>query len=313
MPLITLYQSASGPAYNAAYFLGLRFEEEEGFQPHDSEWWVMHTTPVDGKTKTSIQYGTSRWLTRIWRSPAGVAYVSDAEGEIHVNPDLRASDSHARWTRHSFPCPIMGLWGLDDQSVYAWGSTPKVGFHVFRWDGKVWHDLPSPGFDVLDVHGAAPDLVYAVGVAGAVARFDGRAWSRLASPVNENLVSVFVASGDEQYATGHRGSLLEGSASGWGKVAQGPSTDWPLHAAVKWQGELWIAAGPFGLLKRAGTTSRLDAVKPKLRATALEGGEALVVTGDDMIAGTRDGKDFKAAAQGVLLSMRASKPLIDFT
>jgi hypothetical protein len=313
MPIVTNYQSASGPSYRDCCFIGQRYEHEDGFSPGDSECWLMSARVVDGKTVVRNQYGAARWFTGLWRSPSGAVYVADAEGEVHVNPSPNALDSNTTWTVHPFTTVIMGVWGLDAAFVYAWGSTPQTGFHVFQWDGRRWQDLPTPGFEVVALHGAAPDLIYAVGAMGAIAHWNGRAWRRVASPVNEELVSVFVVSGDEQYATGNRGSLLEGSASGWGKIASGPSSDWPLHDVAKWNGELWIAAGPFGLMRRVGISSDLEVVKPNLRATALDARQDLVVTCDDMIAGTGDGKDFRAAAKDSLKQARAGKPLLDFT
>jgi hypothetical protein len=273
----------------------------------------MSARTVQDDTTVRNQYGASRWFTAIWRSPAGVAWVADAEGEVHVNASLDAADSNRTWTVHAFDFPVMGVWGIDDTCVFAWGSTPRTGVHVQRWDGKRWLELPAPDIDVLAMHGTAPDLVYAVGARGGISHWTGRSWRRVASPVSENLVSIFVASGDEQYATGHRGSLLEGSASGWGKVAGGPIADWPLHAVAKWKGELWVAGGPAGLLRRVGATSRLEAVKPNLRATALDARGELVVTCDDMIAGTADGQGFWAIGDGSLEQARAGKDLLDFS
>ncbi len=313
MAIEAMYQQASGPAFNDCFFLGQRFDDEVGYQPEESECWVLAVVRDGGAPRVSFQYGTQRWFTGLWRSPRAVAYVTDGTGEVHVNPALTAPDSHQRWTRHRLGVPLFGVWGIDDGCVFAWGGTFDGRNVMYRWDGQRWAEMPNPGFEVNAMHGTGPNLVYAVGRLGRSARWDGRTWQQLAGPSNEHLTSVFVASADEQYATGSAGSLLEGSAHGWARIARGPGPDTALFAVAKWHGEVWVGGGAFGLLRRKGTTDQLEVVKPNIRATGFDARENLVITCFDVIAGTADGAAFKGIAQNALLNARAGKDLLDFT
>jgi hypothetical protein len=314
MSLVTVYHSASGPAYDNCCFLGQRFDSEQGYHPGDSECWVLQATPTpDGDVSVTHQYGTQRWLTGLWRSPRGVVYVSDSTGEMHLNPDLAADDSHQRWMRQKLKASLDGVWGLDDSNVFAWGGTFDDRFSVFRWDGRTWSEMPSPGFDVRAVHGLSPTLLCAVGRKGGIGLWDGNQWTRISAPLADDLVSVFVAGADEYYATSAGGALLEGSRSGWGKVAQGPGPGTPLFGVAKWHGELWVAAGVFGLLRRKGTSSELEVVKPNIRANGFDAREALVICSFDMVAGTVDGSDYDAIGVDSLADARSGKALLDFS
>jgi hypothetical protein len=305
-----MYDRASGPSFDDCYYLGRRYESDRGWHPDDCEWWVMFNRPGPANATTvGIQYGTTRWFPDIWRSPAGVAYVADMEGEVHINPDLTAPDSPLRWTVHKFPVVIIGVWGLDDTCVFAWGSTHNQGCRVYRWDGATWHELPRPMFEVLSLHGVAPDLIYAGGTVGdPMARWNGRDWDFYPIPAHENITSVHVVSADEVYATGHHGSLLRGSASGWSTIAQRPPV---LHAVAKWHDDLWIAGGQAGLLRLVPSTFDLEVVKPNLRATAFDARQDLVITCDGVIFGTTDGASFSGTARGFLAGRRGDRALGD--
>jgi hypothetical protein len=314
MPLVTVYHSASGQAYDNCCFLGQRFDADRGYHPGDSECWVLRTRPApDGDVTVGYQYGTQRWFTGLWRSLRGVVYVSDATGEMHVNPDLAADDSEKHWARHKLKASLDGVWGLDDSNVFAWGGTFDDRFSVFRWDGRSWSEMPSPGFDVRALHGLSPTLLCAVGKKGGIALWDGSQWTRMSAPLADDLVSVFVAGTDEYYATSGGGTLLEGSKHGWGKVADGPGPGTPLYAVAKWHGELWIAAGTFGLLRRKGTSAELEVVKSNIQANGFDARQALVISCFDEVAGSADGSDFEAAGADSLAEARSARALLDFS
>jgi hypothetical protein len=109
--------------------------------------------------------------------------------------------------------------------------------------------------------------------------------------------------------TGGKGMLLEGSAQGWGKIAECPVPGMALQAVAKWKGELWVGGGQLGLYKRVGTTSKLKNIKPNVKANSFDVREKLVIGCQDFIAETADGKSFSASGEDVLTEARDNKEL----
>jgi hypothetical protein len=307
--ITTYYYSASGLDLDACSYLGQRYDEERGYKPFEGECWVMSHKPR-GKTGTTVttHLGSTGWLTRLWRSPSGAVFVSSAtDAQVLYHPDVGGEQQ--KFEKMKLDAPLNGVWGLEDDFVLAWGATFEGTRHVFRFDGKKWKEMPAPDFEVRAMHGLAPDFVYAVGVGGGVARWDGKAWKRFPTPTDEVLNSVFVAEEDEVYATGGSGSLLEGSAHGWGRIAEGPVPGMPLLGVAKWKKGLWVAAGQFGLFKRVGTKNKLECVKPNLWAVDLDARGNLLISCKDVIIHTADGKVFQGSGKNVLLNNRAGKKL----
>ncbi|MCP3065266.1 hypothetical protein LXT21_41485 [Myxococcus sp. K38C18041901] len=308
--IATHYYSASGPMLDACAFLGQRYDEERGYKPLESECWVMNIQ-VAGDEDSTVwsQLGSTGWLTRLWRSPSGAVFVSSAtDSKVLYHPDVEG-DRSRKFESMKLGAPLNGVWGLDDDFVLAWGATFENTRHVFRYDGKKWKELPAPDFEVRAMHGLSPDLVYAVGVGGGVARWEGKAWKRFPTPTDEVLNSVFVADEDEIYATGGSGSLLEGSAHGWGRIAESPVPGMPLFGVAKWKKGLWVAAGQFGLFKRVGSQNKIECIKPNLWAVDLDARKNLLVSCRDRVSESADGKAFMSLGQEFLLESRAKKKL----
>jgi hypothetical protein len=308
--IATYYYSASGLTVDACAFLGQRYDEERGYKPFESECWVMGIRPGPrDDVKVTFHFGSTGWLTRLWRSPGGAVFASSTtDSQVLYHPDLRG-DPERKFESMKLGAPLNGVWGLEDDFVLAWGATFEGTRHVFRFDGKKWKEMPAPDFEVRAMHGLAPDFVYAVGVGGGVARWDGKAWKRFPTPTDEVLNSVFVAEENEVYATGGAGSLLEGSAHGWGRIAEGPVPGMPLLGVAKWKKGLWVAAGQFGLFKRVGTKNKLECVKPNLWAVDLDARKNLLISCKDFIVETTDGKAYMAFGRDFLLKHRAGKKL----
>jgi hypothetical protein len=309
----TSYYNASGPEVEECFYLGQRYDAERGFKPHEGECWVIsHRRMPNGELGMATHYGTTGWLTRLWRSPSGALFVSSAtDSKVVFHPDL-IGDAKRKFDETKLGAPLNGVWGLTDEFVLAWGSTFGGTRHLYRYDGKKWKEMKAPDFEVRAIHGLEEDLLYAVGVGGGVARWDGRAWKRFPAPTDEVLNSVFMAGPDEIYATGGAGTLLEGSAHGWGKIAEGPVPGMPLLAVAKWKKDLWVAAGQFGLFKRVGTQNKIKAIKPNMRAVDFETRGKLLITCRDFIGETEDGKEFDGAGDDYLLQQRAGIPLGKF-
>jgi hypothetical protein len=306
-----VYLWASGPRYSDCVFLGRRHRDAYGSRASDSDFWIM-VNRSEG-TQDGLTY--ARWgpwtnfLTYLWQSKAGVVYIADATAKaIQVLADVM---DHARGMRCD-PLTFWpeGVWGLDDEHVWAWGSRKdaagKIECVVSRYDGKTWSELPLPGFVVVQMHGLAPDLIYAAGQQGSMARWDGRAWTPHPTPTGEPFTDVFVAGPEELYATGRLGSLLEGDGKTWRLVTRTMDERLPYHCVAKWHDELWVGGGPLGLFRRKGKTDELELLKPKVGATSFDARDDLVITCDNRIVGTGDGANFRAAGIDILAKQTAA-------
>lgn len=314
-----IYRFATGPALHDCAYLGFRYDPDVGSEPALSEYAVFENTlepGTDDEPRAHLRWRVKSLLTGIWRSPSRVVYVSDA-----IEPGiLRYRDLSSGQPRDLLPLGDLfpeGVFGFDDEHVYTWGSRKRAdGAHEFpflRWDGAQWHELPMPGFRIVAMHGLAPDLIFAVGRNGFVGRFDGSSWRRFPVPTEEVLLSVFCAGRDEYYACGFNGTVLEGSNSGWGRIAENYIESAPLFSVAKFQGQLWLAGGEQGVLRRVGTSDRLEVVKDKIPATWFDAREDhLLVTCDEKISATRDGADWWSAANDAYEEFMVGEPIMDW-
>lgn len=306
-PIETCYLSASGVSYEDSVFIGQRYDAERGFKPREAESWLLCNEPAAAGVKTSLHIPSSTWYEAVWRSPSGQVFLADAVNRAVYRCEALSAEG-AAWRDDRFPAAIHGVWGIDDRAVFAWGGN-REGFPMFRWDGARWTDMPAPGFEVFALHGPSSHCLWAVGDAGQVAFWDGGRWYPFPTPTRENLTSVFARDRDRVYATGAQGSLLEGATHGWTKVCDGPVPGLPLYAVAWWGDALWVGARQWGLLRRVGRTDVLEAVKPKVWATALDAREGLLITTPRVIISTADGERFLGAGDGVLDDHTAGRPL----
>ncbi|WP_224363121.1 hypothetical protein [Hyalangium versicolor] len=284
MKLAHEFRQASGPSAWDCHFLADRWDGKGWVEDH-AESWVGQV--VGGRIFPLL--GQVGWLTGLWRSPSGTVYVAEGSylrGGVHIN---RARDPlHPSWEFHALPCLAMGIWGLSDNLVLAWG--PRIDQQkpsLFRWDGAKWHEWSSPG-SIIAMHGVSPELIYAVGREGLIARWDGSAWHRVPSFTEAVLTGIHVVSQDEMYACGDNG-VMEGSLYGWSEVVDSPGM---VVDVVRYQRQIWLAGEDDGLLTLEGPA--LKEAVPALHATALDARERLVVTTPELLADTVDGKDFRS-------------------
>ena len=312
MAIETHYYSVSGPTIDDCYYLGQRYDADVGYQPGESECWVLvNRTDADGAAVQKLHLGTRDWLTRLWRSPGGTAYVTNAtSGEVLVHADPRGIGTEREWRRDRLGSTLNGVWGVDDSFVLAWGSRFEGTHHVHRYDGTSWTEIAAPDFEVRAMHGVADDLVYAVGRDGGVARFDGRSWTRVETSTREVLTGVFVVSADEIYATGADGALLEGANRSWTAAAGTPGL--ALHDVACFDGELWVAAGAEGLQRRVAGGRELEKAKPALRAVSLDARGKLVAACRDRITEKAEALKFRSNSVDLLRKVRDAAALGEF-
>jgi hypothetical protein len=87
----------------------------------------------------------------------------------------------------------------------------------------------------------------------------------------------------------------------------------PLLGVVKWKGEVWVAAGPQGLLKRKGVSNVFEQLPDMQKpAFSLDAREDLLICTGEKIGTTKDGVKFSATATNSLEKMRQGKELFDY-
>ena len=303
------YYALSGHTLQDALVLGWRFDEIDGYRDWDGESWVLAgDQPV---------LGLPTCITRVWCSPSGACFASGGQtGQVlyHTQPTQISPSQPVQSMQVVRGVSLEGVFGLADDSVYAWGSSTQ-GPRLFHFNGKRWMEMRHPGFDLLDLHGTSRSCLFAVGDRGALARFDGAAWHTFPTPTPEPLVCVFAVSDDEAYAVGGWGSVLEGSLHGWAKIGEGPrwptGRPGPLRCVAKWEGELWVGAGVSGLWRRKGKTHELEQVADHVLARWFDARGELLIASQWSWFATKDGKAFQEAGQFALAGERDGLPLMD--
>lgn len=275
-----VFSKVSGVSRDLYYAIGYRYEGED-FQVDQCESWLFRTMTGGGG---SLNRRT--WLTGLWCSPQGTAYVTDS-----VFRKVIVYRNTGNWTseEHELPATLDGIWGVDDACVWAWGSSAGDPV-LFHWDGARWTQVPSPG-EVLSMHGTRRDLVFAVGMSGLVARWNGTTWTTIRDvPATTHLASVFVVDEQEVWACGPRGQLLAGSSDGWREILTHGSG---LLSVAKWQDKLWLGVSDVGLCTCTLADSTFVPVRAGFPATSLDARGDLLFASHGMFGGSIDGSKFR--------------------
>ena len=72
-------------------------------------------------------------------------------------------------------------------------------------------ELNTINADLMDIAGLSEDSIYAVGYGGEVFYYDGTAWRKIESGLDEQLLRIKILSEDAVYIIGANGSLLAGN------------------------------------------------------------------------------------------------------
>ncbi len=293
------FTHASGPSHVDCHALGVRYDTRIGLQRDASETYLLQ---IEG-TRAHVLWRVPGFILGLWRSPSGHVFVADPTRGVLMNLDPARGTSP--WRVDALPGVTLGVWGLDDDFVLAWGLAPRPGeFVMHRWDGARWSELPSPGH-VLAVHGVERDRLYAVGNHGLIARWDGARWSRVPSPTRAVLSAVHVVSDDEMYAAGAGMTLLEGSTHGWATVL---TTDEMLPCVAKRGEAVYVGAALSGLMRL--DRDALVPVKPKLMPLGFDARPetGLLIACPNVIAHTVDGVEFNGTWVDTFAALAADDP-----
>jgi hypothetical protein len=282
MELVARFSAVSGLSDSDCVFVCHRFDEEAGFTPSECDSWVFW----GDEDSLHLRFGGPRWITGIWYSDTRTAYIPDSKGKLTILRDVPNATSDAHAKSATLDAALMGVWGLSDELVVAWGDNGDEG-RMFVWNGKKWGDLPSPAKGVYDVKGLGPKDLVAVGEGGLIATWNGSRWTRVEPLVETPIAAVAVVSPDEMYAVAGR-RLLEGSRHGWA-VALEAQHD--LFGVAKFKDELWVGGGEEGLFKRKG--KKLQCVKDNIPAELIEARQVLLAAADHVVATSVDGKAFR--------------------
>ncbi len=311
--IVCQYRQASGRAFNDCVILGRRFPDEVGPVATESDFWIVINEPAESGTMTHAFWSFRSFVTGIWRGPSQKVYATDADlGGLYVFHDIMDTSRPSDKVRLNDITPE-GIWGLSDDCIYAWGTRMDAArnktYPVFRFDGSTWNELLPLPHPINRIHGVSPDVIYAVGWHGMVAKWNGSGWQEFPVPTRAIVTDVHVESADELYAVTNDGELLEGSASGWDHGASNPLGATPFSGVAKFKGEVFVSANELGLMRRVSGGGALEVYKEKVKAVHLEVRENLIATCENIVAGTSDGQDFKGAAKNQLELLTANKPI----
>lgn len=144
---------------------------------------------------------------------------------------------------------------LNKNSVWALG-TGNFWSSLYRWDGSSWsYAGKSPGgvWPSLDLDMLTETDGWAVGLDGAIARWDGSSLVQVASPTTAQLNAVSMVNSSSGWAVGNAGTILKWNGAAWTIYASPTTADlkkvqmlsadegWIIGANVvlHWDGTQW--------------------------------------------------------------------------
>lgn len=292
-----VFQAAVGASIEDCVALAYRMSQPDA--PRDElESWIAR---YDGGRLSLLNQNARGWAMRLWQSPSRKVYVGGywAEGR-----GIAVHEPSVGWRQIDLGEGYYeGVYGLSDDYVFAWGGAHENATFMSIWEGRAWRQIPSPG-QVINLHGVAPDLVFAVGADGLIARWDGSTWTRMVCPGAGFLNSVHVVSADEVYATGPSRRVLAGSIYGWSERAVLPFNG---YGVVKWNDEVWIAGGLAGLHRLRD--DRIELIDEGVWAEKMLLGDGCVLmTARSHLHDTKDGKSFRTIGLDELAGVLAPIP-----
>jgi len=240
------FRAAQGKSVKNCYFLAHRWVANN-WDDEALESWIGHVS--DGEI--TLIKGYQGRISGLWKSPLGSLFFSTPTkkgSHIHINKSL--DPKYPNWDCYDLSFSVTGIWGLNDQQVFAWGNVPnKKEQKLVCWDGTNWNEWPVPKkhTTIAAIHGQHPDLLVAVGDRGMIQRWNGKKWKKIDSSVYDDLMNVFVADEDHIYACGYDGMISGGaSEKHWGI----PFNEFtPVIDVVSINEEVWACCYDNGLLQ----------------------------------------------------------------
>lgn len=181
-------------------------------------------------------------IAAFWQSPSGALWASGAAGTVLVR-----REGTWRPLPHAGTQPAEDIWGCNDNDVWV------AAGDLWHWDGTTWREHPAPGDSQFwDIDGRSCSEIWAVGSTpahrGAIARWDGKAWSSVDPPLPYRryfdvavLADEILVATDRSNGWGERntGLLLHHDGRDWRTEELGPFILRSL--TVGDDGTLWAA------------------------------------------------------------------------
>jgi len=110
------YTAVSGFTLDDCCFLGLRTPFESPFSPFQLESWPIYADTE----KLRYFYGTSNWLTALWRVPGGPLYVGDnSAGNVQRLKSMADGKNPHAWETLKVDLQPLGLFAFPDGALYV--------------------------------------------------------------------------------------------------------------------------------------------------------------------------------------------------
>ncbi len=286
---------------------------------------------LPGGTVFAGGYGLFRFNGTRWvREPnvagivSSVAFHSSTEGWVtsygnRTGDGFAASTSTTigHWTTGPPPKSVLRRWpypSREAMEAVALDPTGTAAALAVGGAGTIARLEPGVGFDLMrspsevalhDVAWPSKNLAFAVGEAGTILRYDGRAWA--ADPASGRLTksalqSIAFRGPSSGYAVGNKGTILRYDGSRWSKdPSSGKITTARLNA-VDFAASDAIAVGDkTTILVNAGRGWTIDRQAPETFKTGQEGQAPNLLS----LAGLPDGRAFAGGALSLLLDRPA--------
>jgi hypothetical protein len=127
---------------------------------------------------------------------------------------------------------LWGVWGSASNDLYAVGGNGREEGQstILHYDGTAWTKTATPAHArpsvnaYFKVWGTSADNVYVVGQRGALARFDGTAFTEVESGASEDLVSLWGTGPNNIVAVGGRnnGQVVIYDGTSWRRESLAP-------------------------------------------------------------------------------------------
>jgi len=217
---------------------------------------VPGATPVN--LWAAVASGTTDQLWSVWGSSGSSAFVG-SRGGIY-----RFDGTTLTLSCSSSQCGGFRVWGTSSSDVFA-----VDGADISHFDGAAWSRTGTSTEGLLGIWGTSPRDVYAVGVGGVILRFDGTAWTPMASGTSMDLRAIWGSSASDIWAVGLGGVIRHYDGTHWSSVTS-PTTGglyatWGFSGgevyasgttdAVKYDGSSWSTLGAWGALGMWGSSS----------------------------------------------------------
>ncbi len=163
----------------------------------DHSAWAVGTSAPFGTSSTIIRWTGTSWVTmpspdnqrgefaHVWGTSASDVWLAGQAQLDTTAPGLDPSGYLVHWNGSSwdapfvdktFSTPLRAVFGSSASQVVAVGSANAA----LAWNGLTWTASNLPG-DFESTWGSAPNDIWAVGLGGVIAHFDG-AWTELSPP-----------------------------------------------------------------------------------------------------------------------------------